>query len=77
MINSNFNQIFVFFNYSGYSIRCFECNSHTDPRCAEKIPPNELEKECSEHKSGPKYTFCRKITQEIDFTVNNSELQPI
>lgn len=58
-------------NVLGFSIRCFECNSHTDARCAEKVPPAELEKDCSEHKNGPKYTFCRKITQEIDFSVNN------
>ncbi|KAG5674873.1 hypothetical protein PVAND_004818 [Polypedilum vanderplanki] len=54
----------------GFAIKCYECNSHNDPRCAEKIPPGDLAKDCSDHKNGAKYSFCRKITQIIEFSVN-------
>ncbi|XP_063700288.1 uncharacterized protein LOC134830667 [Culicoides brevitarsis] len=56
---------------SGIAIRCYECNSHNDSRCAMDIPPEELSIDCEEHKSGVKYTFCRKTTQVIEFSVNN------
>ncbi|XP_059616216.1 uncharacterized protein LOC132261423 [Phlebotomus argentipes] len=55
----------------GSAIRCYECNSHTDVRCAQDIPPDELSIECGDHKHGVAYTFCRKITQVIEFSVNN------
>ena len=54
-------------------MRCYECNSHNDLRCAEKEPPKELEKDCEEISAGNKYTFCRKITQVIEFSVNSRE----
>ncbi|CAG9798656.1 unnamed protein product [Chironomus riparius] len=57
--------------HEGHAIRCFDCNSHTDVGCSDKAPPKDFEKDCSEHKNGPKYTFCRKITQIIEFSVNN------
>ncbi|KAK6627812.1 hypothetical protein RUM44_010291 [Polyplax serrata] len=56
------------------AIRCYECNSHNDSRCAMDIPPESLQKDCQEHTEGSKYTMCRKITQSIDFEVNG--LQP-
>ena len=59
---------------TGHAIRCYDCNSHTDVGCSEKAPPKEFEKDCSESKNGPKYTFCRKITQIIEFSVNNCKL---
>lgn len=65
--------LFLFFQ-SGHAIRCYDCNSHTDVGCSDKAPPKEFEKDCSEHKNGPKYTFCRKITQVIEFSVNNCKL---
>lgn len=60
---------FVYF--LGSAIRCYECNSHTDVRCSQDIPPDELSIECGDHKHGVAYTFCRKITQVIEFSVNN------
>lgn len=66
--------IFLYRSYflkTGQAIRCYECNSHTDVGCAEKVPPSEFEKDCSTAKNGVKYTFCRKITQIIEFSVNN------
>uniref|UniRef100_A0A1B6DU84 Uncharacterized protein n=1 Tax=Clastoptera arizonana TaxID=38151 RepID=A0A1B6DU84_9HEMI len=61
---------------SGLAIKCFECNSHNDTRCAaEKVAP-ELEKDCSlmTAPNNAKYTMCRKIIQTIEFEVNG--LQP-
>lgn len=55
----------------GSAIRCFECNSHLNPNCSMAIPPNALSVECGDHKHGVSYTFCRKITQVIEFSVNN------
>lgn len=57
--------------HEGHAIKCFTCNSHTDKGCDEKEPPEQYAKECSEQRNGPKYTFCRKITQIIEFSVNN------
>lgn len=55
---------------AGEAIKCYECNSHNDSRCAMDIPPESLQKDCAEHTEGSKYTMCRKITQSIDFEVN-------
>jgi len=55
----------------GSAIKCFECNSHNDSRCAEKSPPAELSMDCNSKREGAKYTFCRKIIQIIEFSVNN------
>ncbi|XP_058790422.1 uncharacterized protein LOC131663792 isoform X2 [Phymastichus coffea] len=52
------------------ALRCFECNSHIDSRCADDNPPDALKKDCSEHVEGSKYTMCRKIKQVIEFSVN-------
>lgn len=57
--------------HQGYAIRCFECNSHNDTRCSMPLPPDDLTVECGDHKHGVQYTFCRKITQIIEFSVNN------
>ncbi|XP_075214100.1 UPAR/Ly6 domain-containing protein crok-like [Lycorma delicatula] len=59
---------------TGNAIRCYECNSHNDSRCAMEKPPKELEKDCAELNEGSKYIMCRKITQTIEFEVNG--LQP-
>lgn len=56
---------------TGSAIRCYECNSHLNPNCSMNIPPDSLSIECGDHKHGVSYTFCRKITQVIEFTVNN------
>jgi hypothetical protein len=57
----------------GEAIRCFECNSHNDTRCAQDIPPKELSIECGDRRGGATYKFCRKITQVIEFSVNSRE----
>jgi hypothetical protein len=55
----------------GYAIRCFECNSHEDKECDLPNPVNKLI-DCGTLKDrGRNYTFCRKITQIIEFSVNN------
>ncbi|CAO1359773.1 unnamed protein product [Diamesa tonsa] len=61
----------VLFVTGGEAIRCYECNSHNDTRCADAKPPPELEIDCGTHKKGTEYTFCRKIIQIIEFSVNN------
>lgn len=54
----------------GASIRCYECNSFNDTRCAEDKPPSELSIFCSSTKDGRESTTCRKIVQQIEFSVN-------
>uniref|UniRef100_D3TP45 Hypothetical conserved secreted protein n=1 Tax=Glossina morsitans morsitans TaxID=37546 RepID=D3TP45_GLOMM len=58
----------------GTAIKCYVCNSHKDANCALDIPPDNLLKDCQEDyptrgKGIP--TYCRKITQIIEFSVNN------
>lgn len=66
------HNILIIKNYiPGSAIRCFECNSNNDTRCAEDIPPGDLAIECGDHQRGVKYIFCRKIKQLIEFSVNN------
>lgn len=55
----------------GESIECYECNSHNDSRCAEKIPPDSLKVNCTEKRDGSKFILCRKTIQIIEFSVNN------
>ncbi|KAH8240800.1 hypothetical protein KR026_005615 [Drosophila bipectinata] len=58
----------------GSAIKCFVCNSHKDANCALDIPPESLQKDCDEqHSSRGKGipTYCRKITQIIEFSVNS------
>ncbi|XP_039281277.1 uncharacterized protein LOC111057717 [Nilaparvata lugens] len=65
----------VFFIQPGSCIKCFQCNSHNDSRCAQEKPPEDLMKDCSElDDATKKYSMCRKITQTIEFEVNG--LQP-
>lgn len=60
---------------TGLSIRCFECNSHNDSRCAHDIPPIDLSVDCNIYKAqkGYDYTLCRKINQFVDHAVNGCE----
>lgn len=53
----------------GSAIKCFECNSHTQPECALDIPPENMSKNCTDTENKPR-TMCRKITQVIEFEVN-------
>lgn len=55
---------------TGSAIRCYECNSYNDTKCAQDIPPTDLSIECGDHQKGVKYSFCRKIKQIIEFSVN-------
>lgn len=62
--------------FEGQSIRCFECNSHTDPRCAEKQVPAYLSVDCSktgEALKGINHSICRKTTQFVEIPVNGSK----
>lgn len=54
----------------GSAIRCFECNSFNDTRCGHDIPPPELSIFCSSTKDGRESTTCRKIVQQIEFSIN-------
>ncbi|EDW11478.1 uncharacterized protein LOC6576033 [Drosophila mojavensis] len=58
----------------GVAIKCFVCNSHKDANCALDIPPDNLLKDCQEDYSSRDRgipTYCRKITQIIEFSVNS------
>lgn len=59
---------FHFLSRKGNAIKCYECNSHTDIRCAMDEPPEELSTTCVHPK-----TFCRKIVQQIDYSLKNSK----
>lgn len=61
-------------SFSGSAIKCFVCNSHKDANCALDMPPDNLLKDCQEDYSSRGRgisTYCRKITQIIEFSVNN------
>ncbi|KAG4072832.1 hypothetical protein HA402_001621 [Bradysia odoriphaga] len=66
--------ILVLLVNEGSAIRCYECNSFNDTRCAQDIPPVELSVQCGIGKDGGASTTCRKIVQQIEFSVNG--LQP-
>lgn len=62
--------------FEGQPIRCFECNSSIDPRCAEKMVPAYLSVDCSktpEAQKGIKHTICRKTLQFVEIPVNGSK----
>lgn len=72
----NFRFIIEYSASEGQSIRCFECNSNTDPRCAEKMVPAYLSVDCSktpEAQKGIKHTICRKTLQFVEIPVNGSK----
>lgn len=58
------------------SIKCFVCNSRTDPKCAQEKVPDNLKKDCSLMNNGvhvndqKNYTVCRKTIQTIEPEVN-------
>ena len=63
--------------FTGAAIKCFVCNSHKDANCALDMPPDNLLKDCQEDYSSRGRgisTYCRKITQIIEFSVNNCKL---
>lgn len=58
--------------FLGDAVRCHQCNSHIDPSCNNKLQTDTDIQDCpSFEKTGRNYTFCRKITQIIEFTVND------
>lgn len=63
----------IWHGYKGISIRCFECNSNQDPKCADDIPPAYLSVDCTtmSAQKGVKHTLCRKIKQDIEFDINS------
>lgn len=60
----------------GLAIKCFECNSHYNQGCELQIVPSNFTVDCSlkrdvdENQKPIQYTFCRKINQIIEFSVN-------
>uniref|UniRef100_T1HC87 Protein sleepless n=1 Tax=Rhodnius prolixus TaxID=13249 RepID=T1HC87_RHOPR len=58
----------------GLTIKCYECNSHNDSRCALETPPETMKKDCSLHTEGSKYKICRKIVQTIEYEVNGCKV---
>lgn len=65
--------LWIFLILGVKAVRCYDCNSHNDSRCAEEEPPEELKVDCSSKRDGAKYTMCRKIVQTIEFSVNGCE----
>lgn len=63
--------VLVLLIHGGNAIRCFECNSHENAECANDIPPDKYYKNCDDYKGIHNYTFCRKIKQVIEFSVNS------
>lgn len=58
--------------HTGASIKCFNCNSNIDIRCALAYPPSEFIVDCEQlsHQTNLTYTYCRKISQIIKFGIN-------
>ncbi|KAG6447503.1 uncharacterized protein LOC115441783 [Manduca sexta] len=54
----------------GFAIMCYECNSAINSLCLEKVLPESLKKNCSDHDKGVTHTMCRKIIQHVDHSVN-------
>ncbi|XP_053694588.1 uncharacterized protein LOC128742288 [Sabethes cyaneus] len=63
--------LLMFVVQRGDAIKCYVCNSAEDSQCSYDIPPSEMQTDCDTYKDGNKYTFCRKIIQSIEFSVNN------
>lgn len=56
---------------SGEAIKCWECNSHFDPRCADpfdntSLPIGECAARSLPHYPGLAATMCRKIRQKVN-----------
>lgn len=69
--------MFIFGNFVGHAIKCYDCNSHNDTRCAMEEVPADLEVDCSMKIKDPTKTavLCRKIKQVIDFEVNGRKFK--
>lgn len=56
---------------TGSAIKCWECKSHADPRCADpfdntSLPISECAARTLPHYPNLKATMCRKIRQKVD-----------
>ncbi|XP_065220271.1 UPAR/Ly6 domain-containing protein crok-like [Planococcus citri] len=64
--------LIIFFTTSSYSIRCWDCNSNTDPKCADPFDNSTVHmKDCEYAAPLPQYpnvksTMCRKIRQKVN-----------
>ncbi|XP_055544213.1 uncharacterized protein LOC129729570 [Wyeomyia smithii] len=63
--------LLLFVVHRGDAIKCYVCNSAEDSQCSYDVPPTDMQTDCDTYKDGNKYTFCRKIIQSIEFSVNN------
>ncbi|KAI5637821.1 hypothetical protein NE865_09476 [Phthorimaea operculella] len=54
----------------GATIMCYECNSATNTFCSQKVLPESLKRNCSEHDRGVTHTLCRKIVQQVEHEIN-------
>jgi Sleepless protein len=66
---------------SGECIKCYECSSHNDPRCADPFDPYTIgEVDCDlkpklDHLSNYNATICRKIFQKGDLNTRRREIK--
>jgi len=63
--------LLVFAVQTGFAIKCWECRSDSDPKCADPFDNSTLsitdcrQVEPKEHLPGVKATMCRKIRQKV------------
>lgn len=74
--NSTIKRCECFHLISGASIKCFECNSNVDIRCALPYPPSEFAVNCDvvSATTNKTYNYCRKISQVIQIGINSCKL---
>ncbi|KAH0568530.1 uncharacterized protein LOC123263805 [Cotesia glomerata] len=64
--------LMVLFIHEGLAIKCWECRSDSDPKCADPFDNSTVPiADCSEkrelsHLKGVKSTMCRKIRQKVN-----------
>ncbi|XP_031634868.1 uncharacterized protein LOC116348132 isoform X2 [Contarinia nasturtii] len=67
--------LLVIFVGQGVTIKCFECNSNVDIRCALAYPPSEFVVDCADVSTHTNltYNYCRKISQVVRIGINSLE----
>lgn len=68
---NNFNHNIIFL---GHALRCFECNSHFDPKCARDNPLTELSVDCGEKTKLFEFQLCRKIHQTVEYNIEQGKV---